>query len=212
MVMTYIEEYIGTIAPRKPIFTQDIFEYVAARECQTDKQVVNEYVVRYAKKHPEFKRYKKGIYYKAMYTAFGEAGIDMQALAMRLYIGNDGVPMGYESGPSLMNKMGLTTQLPKYTYITTQKTERSAPCEISGYFLVKPVTKITPENKPYLQFLDVLENRFSVQLNVSDAKAVYRRFMAAHGLTFEKLLYYAGFYKSKAGLYAKIAGLAEEVV
>ena len=209
MIMTYIDEYIAAAAARMPIFTQDIFAYVATKDSGVDKQVLNEYIVRYAKRHPEFKRYKKGIYYKAVVTAFGEAGMDMQALAVRMYIGNERELIGYESGPSFMNKMGLTTQLPKYTYITTQRAKTSAPSEIGGVYLVRAVTKITPDNRRYLQFLDVLENQFDVQAEVSDERMLLRKHMQTHGLTFERLLYYARFYKNKAALYAKIAALAE---
>lgn len=199
-VMDCIANYVGGIGTRVPIFTQDIYDYVAGQLPETDKAVVNEYITRYARRNPDFVRHQKGIYYKTVYTPFGQAGINTTELIKRTYLYDGGRVIGYETGPSYMNKVGLTTQMPKFTFIATEnKKSRS----IDGIQLVKPVTDITEENYRYLQLLDMMDNRFKVHFEREKAK-VFRAFIDSYGLSYERLLNYAKLYRNTR-IYQEIA-------
>lgn len=199
-VMECIANYVDGIAAGAPVFTRDIHDHVAGLLPGTDRAVVNGYVARYARRNPGFVRHRKGIYYKTVQTPFGPAGIDIAELIRRTYLYDGGRVIGYETGPSYMHKAGLTAQMPKLTFIATENI-RSKP--IDGIRLVKPVTGITEENYRCLQLLDMMDNRFKVCFEDGRAK-VFREFIDRHGLSYERLLYYARLYRNTR-IYREIA-------
>ncbi len=73
-----------------------------------------------------------------------------------MYIGlQNGKKIGYESGASLLNKLGLTTLIPRDIEITTNRYGAKLPedCHIK---LRKPSAVVSDENWKYLQFIDML--------------------------------------------------------
>ncbi|MCM1196145.1 MAG: hypothetical protein NC310_03600 [Roseburia sp.] len=199
-IMDYIEEYVNCIGIRMPIFTQEIYDYVFSKLPNVNKAVINEYIVRYAKQNPEFIRYQKGIYYKTTNTPFGQAGINLTELIKKNYLFDSGKRIGYETGPSYMNKIGLTTQMPKFTFIATEN-KKSRPME--SVYLIKPVTHITEENFRYLQLLDMMENRVKVHFEVDRIK-IFRDFIDRYELNYEQLLNFAKLYHNNK-IYQEIA-------
>ena len=205
-IMELITEYIENVKIGYPIFTSDIHDYVLNEIEDAKPLVINEYINRYGKKHNDFIRYKKGIYYKCVDTVFGKTKIKYADLVKRLYLEDDDEVYGYETGPSLINNLGLTTQVPKYTYFATNKLQVD---KVDNTIkLVKPVTKVTERNYKYLQVLDVISNRFKVHIEVDDYNFIIRKEIDEMNLNFEQLLYYANFYNDN-GIYKKIAELAK---
>lgn len=204
-IMELITEYIENAKIGYPIFTSDIHDYVLNEIEDAKPLVINEYINRYGKKHTDFIRYKKGIYYKCVDTVFGKTKIKYADLVKRLYLEDDDEVYGYETGPSLINNLGLTTQVPKYTYFATNK-NRVDKCS-NTIELVKPMVKVTKENFKYLQILDVISNKYGVPFEVDNPNEIIRDVIDDNNLGFEGLLYYATFYKDN-GIYKKIANLA----
>lgn len=207
-IMNLITEYIDNIDSGYPIFTSDIQDYVLNEIKDANLLTINEYINRYEKNNNNFIRYKKGIYYKSIDTYFGKTKIKQSALIKRLYLADEKDVYGYETGPSLINRMGLTTLVPKYTYFATNKT-RVNKCN-NTIELVKPVVKVTKENFKYLQILDVIANKYDVPFDVDNPNEIIRNVIDDNKLEFENLLYYATFYKDN-GIYKKIANLARGV-
>lgn len=209
-VMDYIREYVGQAEMRVPILTNDIYEYVRFRKPNVQRNVVNEYIIRYGKENPNFMRYKKGVYYKTEDTPFGKAGIKYPELIKRAYLQDGNEIIGYETGPSFMNKIGLTTQMPNYTYLATERIKNSYVDKKSGICLIKPVVNITNENYRYLQFLDMLENRMNVTIENENYREVLRNHMMRFDLSFEGLIGYARFYNNQ-NVFIKLSELAAGV-
>lgn len=209
-VMQCAEEYIKKAEPRRPLYTNEIYEYVKAKMPNIDKATLNMTLQRYEKKHVDFLRYRKGVYYKTVQTPFGIAGIDRTELIKRTYIFNGNEVIGYESGPSYMNKIGLTTQMSKTLYITTNRTRYTTENKKEGICFIKPVLQITRENYRYLQFLDVLDNKMKIRVENENYKEVLRNQIDSFGLSFEKLIGYAKFYNNFK-VYAELSELAEGV-
>ena len=204
-IMELITEYIENAKIGYPIFTSDIHDYVLNEIEDAKPLVINEYINRYGKKHTDFIRYKKGIYYKCVDTVFGKTKIKYADLVKRLYLEDDDEVYGYETGPSLINNLGLTTQVPKYTYFATNKLQVD---KVDNTIeLVKPMVKVTKENFKYLQILDVISNKYGVPFEVDNPNEIIRDVIDDNNLGFEGLLYYATFYKDN-GIYKKIANLA----
>ena len=114
--------------------------------------------------------------------------------------------IGYETGPSYMNKMGLTTQMSADTFLATDRTKG---VEENGIVIVKPVIRINNENYRYLQFLDMLDNRMKVKIEADNYRDILRGYIDAHNLNFERLMFYARYYKNNR-IYSGIAELARE--
>ncbi len=119
--MDYIKEYIGQAESKIPILTDDVYRYVEKYFPNVKKNIINKYIARYAEENPTLVRYAKGVYFKTVITPFGSTGINYSELIKRVYLQDGENVIGYETGPSYMNKIGLTTQMPQYTYLATGK-------------------------------------------------------------------------------------------
>lgn len=207
-VIKCIEQYIDGIQDRIPIFTNDIYDYVTKFFPNVKKQVLNEYISRYLRSHSNFVRFQKGIYYKTKITPFGKAGISYPDLIRRIYLMDNDKVIGYETGPSYMNKIGLTTQMPAYTYLATERVRHELAGLDSKLILLKPKIAITKDNCRYLQFLDIIENSRVVSIETNYYVKIMRDYIVRHSLNFEQLLYYARFYNNNQ-IYTNIAMLAK---
>ena len=206
-IIKYIDEYVLASESRAPIFTDDLYEYVAKRVPGLKKDVLNAYISRYEKANPDFIRHQKGIYYKTVTTPFGKANINFTELIKKTYLANGAEVYGYETGPSLMNKLGLTTQMPSQTYIATERVRVRITGTEGQIHLMKPLADISNDNYRYLQLLDVLDNRMKIEIEAENYLEILRNYIDKHELNFELMLYYAGFYKNNR-IYGKIAELA----
>lgn len=203
--MIYIDEYISNIGYQIPIFTKDIYEYVKKYSDDVDPLLLNTYIKRYMEKNDFFVRYAKGIYYKTIHTPFGNAPINLKELYKMLFIYKGEDVIGYETGPSFMTKLGLTTQLSKKIYFATENHRNTI---IKDYVeLIKPVIDINKSNYKYLQILDVINNKFNVYFEVESPNDIIYKYIKNNDLTFEKLLYYAKYYNN-TNLFLKIANIA----
>ncbi|XBS70100.1 DUF6088 family protein [Acerihabitans sp. KWT182] len=71
-------------------------------------------------KEGQVRRFSKGVFYRPKQSVLGEARpSDSEKIKLHLYEGNKRI--GYVTGLSLYNRMGLTTQMPKTVTIATRK-------------------------------------------------------------------------------------------
>ena len=162
--MTYIK-FVETIICKKrigePIYVHQIadelsYEFNIGSEAALTAASVS--IKRIISKHKidNLRFYQKGIYYLCNKTPFGETPINLSKLIYDKYLSDNS---GYESGPSFINKLGITTQMPNENYITTNRaTNGKRKDKKLGVTIIPPKTTITIENKKYLQILDVLES------------------------------------------------------
>lgn len=75
------------------------------------------------------------------------------AIASKMYVYNHDEVIGYETGPSLLQQLALTTLVPKYRYIATNRFKQngSRVIEDLGLVIRKPRTTVDHENYKYLQ-------------------------------------------------------------
>lgn len=161
--MTYgqlIEQYINQQPVAEPIYTAEISALVAAhfhlestKAASATSVAIKRLMDR--KTIPTLRFYQKGIYYKTAATPFGELGIDKEKLIAHKYLENN---QGYDTGAGLLYRMGLTTQLANERLIATNAAQtcvrKDAKLNVS---ICPPKTRITAENKRYLQILDAME-------------------------------------------------------
>ena len=102
-------------------------------------------------------RVQKGVYCKLKHTLFVPVIPDLDKLMVKELTWEGEARIGYKSGDALLNQMGLTTQIPRSTEITTNRYNTCLP-EVCRIVLKKPKAEVTDENWKYLQFLDAFTN------------------------------------------------------
>jgi len=190
-IIELIDKYVNKYDIGTPIYSKDICEYVLALY-YTNVNVINEYINRYEEKHDDFIRYRKGIYYRAVKTPFGFSKIDYNKLINDLYLCDIDQVYGYISGPTLANKIGLTTQMAKEEYIVTNNNRVVS--DIDNIKLIKPPVIVTRDNYKILQVLDLLLNKYDVYYDCENPNKVIHNYIIDNNINFEKLLYYSKYY------------------
>ncbi len=191
----FIIEYIQQIAPGVPIYTEDATREIVTHFNTTPDQarkVVNVNFKRLAdgNDHMDFKRYQKGVYYKPKVTVFGVALLNPMQVVIDNYVKKGKDEFGYETGPSLINKLGLTTQIPKYRFYATNRCNRYGDNMDDKLKVVfrSPVIAVNNENRPYLQLLDILQNKDKTPIDAADAQKRLINFIEQNNLDFRKLI------------------------
>ncbi len=144
---------------------------------------------------PDLRFYQKGIYYRTVKTAFGEMGIDKEQLIANKYLLPD---MGYDSGPAVLHRMGLTTQMPRERLLATNMAKDCMRTDKKlGVMVRPPKVEVTAGNKAYLQTLDVLDMMKQTPVDEQHPYLVIARHIEKHKLRYDVLLSLAGHYYNR---------------
>lgn len=214
MNKTYISFIQGIILEkdiRKPIYVSELSkcvskEYDLTLEKATAAVSVALKRIMDANSIPELRFYQKGIYYRSVSTPFGDVGIDKEQLIQDKYLYDDN---GYEGGLNLLNKLGLTTQIPNKRVLVTNKASDCARTDKKLNVVVRPPkTEINKENKQYLKVLDALDTFEDAPIDVEEPYGVVRNYISQLGLEYSKLLAMANNYYNKNTILqlGKVAG------
>lgn len=131
------------------------------------------------------KKVSKGQFYKPEITVFGELKPDYNEL-LRPYLFENGKRIAYETGTTLYNKLGFTTQIAFTIKIASRGKQFSINRENLKLKTVKSYAEITEKNYETLGLLDVFKdikqipdcsankaiNRLFVIINEQDAKQI----------------------------------------
>lgn len=201
--MTYVRFVAGLlndVEPGVPIYTADLASRLAeafgmerskanAAAGVAMKRILD------GNRCPRLRFYKKGIYYLAVPTPFGETGIDKERLIRDKYLAHGS---GYETGHAALYRLGLTSQLPAERVIATNRArECLRPDKSLGVSVRPPKTTVTEENRHYLQILDVLELMGKAPVDVEDPYALLSDYVAERALSYDRLLAIADRYYSR---------------
>ena len=160
--MTYIEylcKEIRKIQPGEPIYSKHLSKMVedtfnldykaaAAAVAVAMKRIIGNKVV------PDLRSYQK-VFLSNIRDGFGETGINKNKLIADKYLADN---IGYETGPVILHKLGLTSQMPKQLLLATNAAKDCMRVDNRlGVVIKVPKVKVTAENKAYLQILDVLD-------------------------------------------------------
>ena len=107
-------------------------------------------------------RFEAGVYYFPKMDILGERmNLSAETVAIHKYIQRRGKRVGYYSGYTLANRMGLSTQVPFTIEITSNYAPalvRELTIKNRKYIIRRPVAEVTEENVAVLQFLDCLKD------------------------------------------------------
>ena len=137
-------------------------------------------------------RFESGIYYFPKKNIFGEnMTISTETVVLHKYISRRGRRVGFYSGYTLANRLGLSTQVPFKEEITSNY----APAQVReihvknrNYVLRRPTIEVTEENAYVLQFLDCLKDiDKAAEENMQDCGKILTEFAKTHGITKEQV-------------------------
>ncbi|MEA4847361.1 MAG: DUF6088 family protein [Clostridiaceae bacterium] len=200
---TYVEFITNKIAdiPYGQAFQTDVIAEAMAEEYKVSvhkaKPITNVTLKRLVDKGV-IERFQKGVYYRVKQTAFGQVRPSEDILEAQLLTRRGDEIIGYETGLSLMNKIGLTTLVPKKREIATNAYRKN----ISDRYTIvrKPVTTVNAGNFCYLQLLDVIRDMRSASVDAVNPEAILHNFINKFSLDPVVALTYARRYYSKKTL------------
>lgn len=198
--ISFIQDLILEKEIRKPIYISYLIncvtkEYDLTLEKATAAVSVALKRIMDANAIPELRFYKKGIYYRSVSTPFGDVGIDKEQLIKDKYLYDDN---SYEGGLNLLNKLGLTTQMPNKRVLVTNKADNHFDADKELDVVVhSPKTVINKENKRYLMVLDILEQINDAPIDIEDPYRLIRDYINQLGLDYSKLFVLANNYYDK---------------
>lgn len=141
-------------------------------------------------------RFQKGVYYRVKQTVFGQVRPSEDVLEAQLLTRRGDEIIGYETGLSFMNRIGLTTLVPKKREIATNAYRKN----ISDRYTIvrKPVITVNAGNFRYLQLLDVIRDLPGAPVDAENPKALLHAFAERNELdTVEALTYARQHYPQK---------------
>ena len=118
------------------------------------------------------KKVSKGVFYKPEQTVFGELKPDYSEL-LRSYLFENGKRIAYETGTSLYNRMGLTTQLAFRIKIASRGKRININRGTLKADAVKSYTEVTDSNYETLGILDAFKDLKRIP-DCSETQAVSR--------------------------------------
>ncbi|MCL2630710.1 MAG: hypothetical protein FWD49_04220 [Firmicutes bacterium] len=137
----------------------------------------------------EVLRYQKGVYYKPQQTVFGAVPINHFDTVYKQYIENGGNVIGYMTGATLCQKLGLTTQMPKHRFYASNKiVGREKFIAGANMVLRQPKTEVNADNYRYLQLLDIIDNKDGVAYEADDVLKKFGEILMGFNLDFKRLL------------------------
>jgi predicted transcriptional regulator of viral defense system len=168
----FIRTYINELAAGAAFHTRTVAVDIADAfnvDLAHAREIVNVYLKRLADEGT-ITRIKKGLYGKNKMTVFGKVEPDKTEIIAKIMLRDKDDIIGYNAGPTLLNFLGLTTQIPRDRTIATNHYRHTIP-EDAGIKAKKPLTKVTSTNAVYLQIIDAVKamNRYPIDAEKPEA-------------------------------------------
>lgn len=148
----------------------------------------------------ELKRFDIGIYYVPKKMPWGDSFPDSYKVVEKRFLSDGNKTYGYVAGLTLLNKSGLSTQMPNFVeLVTNNETTRVRDLKVGGVKVRarRARTIITNENAKTLQFLDLM-NSISIKSIGEDEKIMLNCFVRDSGVTLNGVTKYSSLYPARA--------------
>lgn len=192
-------QYIDRQEADQPILTTQITQYVAKETGLNEadvKKAVNVNMAR-LEKADKILRIEKGVYCKKIKTAFGYYTPNKEALFCRQLLYDEDDVIGYETGLSVLNRLGLVSQMPKRKCIATNLYTKRVPAGIQVE-IRKPSVNVNRANYRYLQILDAIRDLDNAPVDAVRPEELLKGIVKTLALDTDALIFMARkFYNSK---------------
>lgn len=199
-LMSYLQAEYG---PNEPIITSDIKDDRAKRYLikSSERLIANGLI----------ERFSRGIYYIPTKTAIGKSKLSSSKVYQRKYISNKNDVYGYYTGTTLLNLMGLTTQVPVVVEIATNRATRNRAYKPKGKVIAEVMpakTNVNRENVKVLQFLDAVTiiNK-TTEYTKHEKINKLLSYIAENSITNESIAQYVQFYPKTTKKYLIESGI-----
>lgn len=145
-------------------------------------------------------RFEKGVYYIPTDTLLGKSRLDPRKVIIKKYIDDGNNVIGYFSGTTFMNMLGLSTQVPNKIEIYTNN-ESSRLREVSvgtqSVALRRARAKVNSNNAATMSFLELM-NFTDADFFDSEKKNLVASFIEKNGITRKSISTYSPYFPDKA--------------
>lgn len=151
-------------------------------------------------KQEKLLRFEKGIYYIPNVTMLGVSRMDAKKVINKKYIDNGKDIIGYYSGVTFLNMLGLSAQVPNVSEIYTNNENariREVPVGSQRVILRKAREKISRDNVAVLSFLELM-NFTDAAFYDGEKTEIVKQYMEKTGITQKAILKYAPSFPDKA--------------
>lgn len=203
MATTYykknITKYLDTLPPEAPVTTDMVTAYMANLTGEPEDKVRKTINVNLARLERErvVSRITRGVYCKRINTPFGDYVPSKEMIYGRWLVMDGDSVIGYETGLSLMNHIGLVSQMPRRKRIATNNYSLPIPKDVD-IEIQKPRATVTDDNYKYLQILDIIDIMDETPIDAAAPEEIIRDRTESAGLVPDRLILYARrFYPTK---------------
>ncbi len=186
----------STFKPGEPFFYGDLKEFSQNMD-SLRHQISN------LKKEGKIEAHSNGKFFIPKKSLLGlPAVISTDSVVVSKYIKHGSEVIGYYSGLTFANQIGISLQVPMVQEIITNNSSasvRTIQLNKRNFQIRKPKVTVDNSNYKVLQLLSLLENydRY-IDYEVEDADDKIRNYARLNNITRTDLYNYAGFFKSKA--------------
>jgi len=161
----------------------------------------------------ELKRFDSGIYYFPKKMPWGDSVLSTNKIVEWRFLSNGYDTYGYVTGASLLNKTGLSTQVPNLLELVSNKESTRVRDIYIGNQRIRvrrSRTTVTRDNVNVLQFLDLM-NLISPSLLDETERYMLSKYVKASGVTRVDVAQYAELFPAKVMKNMIESGVAYEL-
>ena len=192
MLLEYLKK---TYKPGEPIFLSDI----------NIPEMTDENLRYHLKKYTDdgiLCRFEPGIYYLPKRNNLGEqSALSTDTVAINKYISRRGKRVGYYSGYTLANRLGLSSQVPFVEEITSNyapASVREITIKNRRYLIRRPSVSINENNAAVLQLLECLKDiDRCADVNMESCGEILSRYISNNRITKKDIDQYISVYPAK---------------
>lgn len=184
---------IEKLSVRQPIFSKKLAKTISEKTGIDFTDALNAVRRELANLADEGQLIQHGenLFSKIADTPFGPSHLSEQDVRMlRLLFDEEGEPIGYETGPSLMNAPGLSAQMPNKIFVASNNYQKIN-AECANIVVLQPKIFVTKENIKHLQLLDAIYYLNKTPVDAADPHALIRRLAEKNTLLVNDLVHIA---------------------
>lgn len=189
--MSVYENVLNSFSVDEPIFIEDIKKLFDDKSRpwidKTIKTMVDKKMI---------KRFSEGIYYIPRKSVFGDSRLNVDKIISKKYLGDKNEVYGYIAGMSLLNSLGLTTQVPnRITIVTNKESSRGRKIRVGKQevYVTKSRTEVTKQNCSVLQLLEIIRLITPEELDEIENNNLLN-FINNNAITLKDVSQYCGYY------------------
>ncbi len=144
-------------------------------------------------------RFEKGVYYIPVDTPLGKSKLNPKKVIIKKYINDGNNIIGYFSGMTFINMLGLSTQMPNITEVFTNNEPsrvREVPVGSQKVLLRRARTTVDSNNAATMSFLELM-NFTDAGFYDAEKKKTIAEFINKNGITRESISIYSPYFPDK---------------